>query len=205
MMKVFLEDGDPLIAKMFQEEGYEIVKEQSAADIVCFGGGDDVSPELYGENNTHSYSNMKRDLHCIYIYNKARSLGQKCVGICRGGQFLHVMNGGKLCQHIEGHRNKTHSVCDITVAGPIHGELWLNVTSDHHQSMSGSQFLDKNSATIGPNYVYTTLMAKDGTIECITYGHERGRADICYQPHPEWVPKGHECREYFFNLIRTAY
>lgn len=196
MMKVFLEDGDPLIAKMFQEEGFQVVKDQSGANIVCFGGGDDVSPELYGENNTHSYSNMKRDLHCIYIYNKARSLGQPCVGICRGGQFLHVMNGGKLIQHIEGHRNKTHSVCDITVAGPIHGELWLDVTSDHHQAMWVKEGYNPE----------VLLKSEDGIAECIVRGLKyRSKPDICYQPHPEWVPKGHECREYFFELIRTAY
>jgi gamma-glutamyl-gamma-aminobutyrate hydrolase PuuD len=185
--KVFLEDNDPLIANMFVEEGYEIVKEQLDADIVCFGGGADVTPELYGEINTHSYNNLMRDLKCVRIYNLSQLLGQICVGICRGGQFLHVMNGFKLYQHIEGHINTTH-----TVTNQDRRDQFV-VTSDHHQAMSleGS--------------ISAELLSEDDIAECIIHVKERGMASICYQPHPEWVPKGHECRNYFFELIKTTY
>ena len=189
-MKVFLEDKDASIASMFEEHGYSIVTEQEKADIVCFGGGDDVSPALYGEVNTSSYTNHKRDMQCIYMYNKARTLGQVCVGICRGGQFLHVMNGFKLHQHIEGHRGTMHKVKYAHDFPEIED---FSVTSDHHQSMSIS----------GAGYLYPMLLAEDGTIECVVHTNDRGRVDICYQPHPEWVHKDHPCRTFFFELIKS--
>ena len=189
-MKIFLEDKDASIASMFEEHGYSITTERDKADIVCFGGGEDVSPALYGEVNTSSYTNYKRDMQCVYIYNKARILGQMCVGICRGGQFLHVMNGFKLNQHIEGHRGTMHRV---KFAHDFPETEGFSVTSDHHQSMS----------TIRSSDPRVMLLSEDGTIECVVHTDGTNRADICYQPHPEWVHKDHPCRTFFFKLLKS--
>ena len=176
MREVFVEDGDPLIKRMFSEEGFQVVDRQEDAEIVCFGGGADVSPKLYDEPiEPRTYADIRKDLEDVYVYNKARALGQLCVGICRGGQFLHVMNGGKLIQHIEGHTGRAHDTNE-----------GVSVTSDHHQAMI--PFTHKDAQV--------TLRSPDGIAECIVYQNA-----VCYQPHPEWVAKGDECREYFFNLI----
>lgn len=106
----------------------ELTKDLSEADIMLFTGGEDVHPALYGEENTHSYVNLNRDLleqkefkQSLLYPNLLR------LGICRGSQFLTVMNGGKLIQHVENHGiGGTHSV--IAKEGGM-----LEITSTHHQ------------------------------------------------------------------------
>ena len=63
------------------------------ADLVLFAGGEDVDPSLYNEKpHTTTYSNINRDISEKKIYQKAKYLGIPCIGICRGNQFLCVMN-----------------------------------------------------------------------------------------------------------------
>lgn len=102
------------------------------ADLVIFSGGSDVEPLLYGEKNEtrhpSTYYNIERDNADMKIYLQARSQGTPIMGVCRGAQFLHVMNGGKLYQHIEGH-NGGHK------AFALREKLLIeNVSSVHHQS-----------------------------------------------------------------------
>ena len=71
-------------------------------DLIVFTGGADVSPEYYGENKgQHTSIDKKRDkveydmFQSLYMTPK--------VGFCRGAQYLTVLNGGKLVQHVTGH------------------------------------------------------------------------------------------------------
>lgn len=42
------------------------------------------------------------------------------VGICRGAQFLNVMAGGKMIQHVEGHAiHGTHEIVVTDVYGGV--------------------------------------------------------------------------------------
>lgn len=82
------------------------------ADFVIFGGGVDVNPLLYDEEchpSVHFYS--KRDEDDIKLYEYCLQEGIPMLGICRGAQFLHVMNGGKLFQDVDGH-NGAHQLWD---------------------------------------------------------------------------------------------
>lgn len=78
------------------------------ADIVLFTGGiDDVSPQLYGKTPHHeTYNDFDADVRDIQVFREAVALGVPMVGVCRGAQFLHVMNGGELYQHVDGHSGK---------------------------------------------------------------------------------------------------
>jgi anthranilate/para-aminobenzoate synthase component II len=98
-------------------------------DLVLFTGGEDVNPILYGENvGKHTHYNHKRDLTENHIYNIFRNKNVLKLGICRGSQFLTVMNGGKLIQHVEGHAQGPHQIMDLKTGK-------YEITSTHHQMM----------------------------------------------------------------------
>jgi GMP synthase-like glutamine amidotransferase len=99
------------------------------ADLVVFLGGEDVDPSLYGEKPLRgTYFNVARDKAEIDIFTECVAAGKPMFGICRGMQFLHVMNGGKLWQHVENHAiGGTHAIRDL-----VTGEV-LQASSMHHQ------------------------------------------------------------------------
>lgn len=110
-------------------ENHELVDNVEDADIVIFTGGEDVDPSLYGcEKHYSTSSNIKRDEEEKAVFEKIRP-DQLCIGICRGAQFLCVMNGGLLIQNVSGHGIfGTHRIisadddCDR-----------YEITSTHHQ------------------------------------------------------------------------
>lgn len=100
------------------------------ADVVVFTGGADVSPSLYGEKAISGvYSNDRRDEYEQKIYELCIKHNKTMFGICRGAQFLHVMNGGKLWQHVDSHAGRPHEMVDV------HTGQTLEVTSLHHQML----------------------------------------------------------------------
>jgi gamma-glutamyl-gamma-aminobutyrate hydrolase PuuD len=99
---------------------------RSRVSLVLFTGGSDVDPALYGEqvgDYTHHWA--ERDRQEIYAFHCAHRYGLPMVGVCRGAQFLCVMSGGKLVQHVECH------------GGEHPMELFdgrvITVSSTHHQ------------------------------------------------------------------------
>lgn len=79
-------------------------------DIVLFTGGEDVDPKFYNYlKNKKTRSNMDRDIFEKDMFNRySVSSGQVnknvlLLGICRGSQFLTVMSGGSLIQHVNNH------------------------------------------------------------------------------------------------------
>lgn len=69
------------------------------ADLVCFSGGSDCSPSLYHRKPHYSTScSPSRDEFEVKMFHKARALGKPMIGICRGHQFLGVLNGAILVQ-----------------------------------------------------------------------------------------------------------
>lgn len=72
--------------------------------LVVFTGGEDVHPSLYkGVDKGISYTNIKRDAFEIGVFNECKQHNIKMTGICRGFQFLNVMAGGRMYQHLENH------------------------------------------------------------------------------------------------------
>jgi gamma-glutamyl-gamma-aminobutyrate hydrolase PuuD len=130
METVFVVGGDAAVCRMFQNLGWEVVKNFSITTpaLICFTGGADVQPHLYGEHNVASYVNPARDEREMEVYTYCKGLGVPMVGICRGGQFLNVMEGGKMYQDVDNH-TATHY---LTLAET--GEQF-KVTSTHHQMM----------------------------------------------------------------------
>lgn len=195
-MKVFIVGGGPQYARMFIERGWEVLNEQAhqvlEADLIQFTGGEDVTPEIYGEKNTSSYNSLPRDLHEAGFFAIAKRMGKPMAGICRGGQFLNVMCGGSMIQHVEGHAiHGTHEIYDQ------YTESVIQVTSTHHQMMIPAQECELIAFA---NIVNKHFNNDANDAEVVNYPDQKC---LCFQPHPEH--NGYkECRDYYFELLNNC-
>ena len=190
MEKVLVEGANSLIVRMFQLNGWTVTSDINKADLVCFQGGADVCPELYGAANIASACSPSIDFDSFVLYNNAKRLQIPMVGICRGGQFLNVMAGGKMIQDHPGHAIRgTHEiVCDFgTFNEPT--VYTAQVTSTHHQVMVVNPHA---SDLIG------WATGKQHEVEIV---HHWMEGSLSFQPHPEYVEADHECQKLFFTLL----
>ena len=98
------------------------------ADIVLFLGGSDINPILYGKKpHLSTRFNEVRDRDDMLMYSYCLERGIPMYGICRGAQFLWVMNGGELYQDVDGHHGD-HAMWDR-----INNRMIPRVSSVHHQ------------------------------------------------------------------------
>lgn len=130
-LSVFIVASSPEYVAMFKNEGWNIAPSIEEADLVQFTGGSDVFPRLYGEppHRTTSY-NEGRDEKEKQIYELAQELGIPCAGICRGGQFLNVMNHGRMFQDVDNH-TRQHKARVLGMTDPI-DEVEINATTILH-------------------------------------------------------------------------
>lgn len=128
-LDVFVTEGaEKDFGMMLGRSRCRLVDNPDDADVVFFVGGADVDPQLYGEKlHPLTRFNADRDSRDMELYAKCLEEGIPMVGICRGAQFLHVMNGGKLYQHVVGHQGD-HSAYD-----PINSSVVPRISSTHHQ------------------------------------------------------------------------
>lgn len=189
MKKVFIIDGNGQYKNMFINQGWKLIDNLFEADLVQFTGGADVTPEIYGQPNTASGCDWERDLYEAGAFAIALRMGIPMAGICRGGQFLNVMSGGRMHQHVEGHAIYSGHKAKTKDGREIH------VSSTHHQIMdphpTKSVVLLTANEKVFPNVEQ---------VEAVYYKHTNC---LCYQPHPEFFAKGNECQEFYFELIHN--
>lgn len=175
-----------------------IAESVEEADALLFTGGEDVSPELYNEQNYgHSGCNKNRDTREVEIFQKGLEKGLPLLGICRGAQFLTVMAGGKLYQDVSGHAG-THPV--VTDDGRT-----LQMTSTHHQMMRPrGEYVIKAWAThrsrhyiVGKDNIKPELEVDP---EIVFYPKIRA---LCIQGHPEYLDPNHETAVYCRDLVKN--
>lgn len=205
MSSVYIVGGrDGGIAFMFRERGWDVVDSIEHADLVQFTGGEDVWPRLYGEETHHTtYCNPRRDIVEMGYYQAAKLLGKPMAGICRGGQFLNVMNGGKLWQNVNGHAlHGTHAAYLIHADGSVISEV--QVTSTHHQMIRPTDdalvFVVANEASRKENEKES--IAGDGN-DCESCYYKASKS-LCFQPHPEYL-KHVDCTDLYFTLINSLF
>lgn len=189
---VYVVGGDPQVEKMFRNAGWLPVNEADspeyiAVDFICFTGGADVHPSLYNEEpDGKGYYNQKRDSQEIQVYNQYKNK-IPMVGICRGGQFLNVMNGGKMLQDLKKSHDGIREVVDrvFLLDQSRLEETYLTLES-HHQGMVPND-----------TGAYPILWdSEDNNYEAIYY---KDTNCLCFQPHPEWGHK--ETEKLFFSLL----
>lgn len=100
-------------------------------DLVCFTGGEDVSPDLYGHRNLGSGNSPRRDAVEQEVYDLAAQWKLPMTGICRGSQFLNVQMGGTMVQHLKKNHGGGKHLMMTTM--PDDDVRDMEVTSSHHQ------------------------------------------------------------------------
>lgn len=204
MNKVFIVDSSYEYIKMFLEHGWEVVSDIKYAHIVQFTGGSDVSPHLYGEEkHSKSHCNPARDEKERKIFEHCISIAMPMAGICRGGQFLNVMSGGKMYQHVSNHCTP-HDIMDLNTGVLIHA------SSTHHQMMIPSEkgivvaiasqggVREKMN---GFNLETKIVGINADDAEVVFY---ENTSSLCFQPHPEFSSIDfNPLKEYYFDCIKT--
>ena len=206
-MKVFIVNSSPAYVAMYVNEGWSVVNELVKADLVQFTGGADVSPYLYDElPHSTTSSDAYRDEQERSIYFACLEAGISMAGICRGGQFLNVMNGGKLWQDVDNHAHLVgHEVYD----------LWTHqvvpCSSTHHQMIRPAEegvviAVAHNLATykerVIPDGVLRYTVPKKEEEEDVEVVYYPGTDCLCFQPHPE-MNEWDGCRELYFDYIHS--
>ncbi len=183
---------------------------QDEPDIIVFTGGPDVSPSLYGEPTLHG-TQPAPQVEKLYkdVYDRHPNAGK--IGICFGGQWLNVINGGAMWQDVNHHAIfGTHPLVNLlnTETGILMRNTF-DVTSTHHQMMIAGEegevigiASDPNNKEFGlaTNYVTGKEGGRDKPsfdTEVVWYPKTKS---LCFQPHPEF-PKADDCRRYFFGLF----
>lgn len=210
MKKVFIEgvgvDLRDSYSKMFMSFGFEVVGTVEGADLVCFTGGADVDPDLYGQQQLRvTYFNRNRDDVCMEIFNTCKQHNIPMVGICRGSQFLCVANGGGLWQDVDGHATfGGHKAYDVKTGNAI------MVTSTHHQMMRPKGIVHVDFDVIMTANEATYRLDDEGTqkgngldVEAVYWPKTNS---FGFQPHPEFPGCPEECTSYFaaklFELLK---
>jgi gamma-glutamyl-gamma-aminobutyrate hydrolase PuuD len=204
--------GNGEYIRLFANMGWVVTSEYKEADAFLFTGGEDVSPELYGEKmHPNTYSSLYRDVIEKKMFNWAADHHLPMVGICRGGQFLNVMSGGKMYQHVTKHAGDYHNITDVDTG------LVVYASSTHHQMMrpgNGGRLvawaqqggIREHCHEIGSeNKAIISRIAgvEDQDVEVVFYPVTNS---LCFQPHPEFRNESlSELRDYFFSLINRFF
>lgn len=214
MTKILVLDNEGSIYdEPFRAHGQLIYTQEylEDCDLVVFTGGTDVSPELYGDSPhpTTSTPDTERDKLEQKIFNEAYIMAIPMVGICRGAQFLNVMNDGYLIQNVNGHGIAgCHSM-------QTHDGRNIQVTSTHHQMMvpaPDAHLLgwSENVATvfeaggiISPTGIMQPLRDHQGVYkepEAVFWPRTNS---LGVQYHPEYMSKDSDGWLYFQELLET--
>lgn len=159
-------------------------------DLILFDGGSDVHPILYGGiYSKHLSVDLLRDWMEVIIYNFYKNLGVPMSGICRGSQFLNVMNGGTLYEDLPteklGHTKLHDVVVEKCSSFSKYTRLQtgdvIRVNSFHHQAVK----------ILGNNLYPVLSDKKTGVIEGFASKDDKIRA---VQSHPEYEEKDYPNR-----------
>lgn len=204
---VFIVGGDMTIARMFMDNNWKVTDSIDEADLIQFTGGEDVSPMLYGDvKHSSTYCSPVRDqiesdIFFSHLYTPK-------AGICRGGQFLNVMSGGGMFQHVDNHGIAgTHNAYYFEDS---RDKRSVQVTSTHHQMMRPDLFSDfevfmiaelSTSKEDGMGTDWVKHVSEEDT-EGVMYFDTNS---LCFQPHPEYVDPYHECQQLYFEVLERFF
>jgi len=192
-MSVFIQGPQfekKMFAEMFCKARCHLASTIEDADLVVFTGGSDVNPGLYGEEaHTTTHYNNIRDEADLKAWKQCFEEGIPVFGVCRGMQFLWVVQGGSLYQDVDLHQGN-HHIYDVLEERAV-----TNVSSVHHQmidpkSINPARFeivATNNKATRRHLNSKTTIEGELHDVEAVFM---RDTAFFGVQGHPEY--RGYE-------------
>jgi len=205
MPKVHIVGNPWQYRQMFEKYQWEVVDEPALADLIQFTGGEDVSPELYGEDlHSTTRHNPQRDRREAALFRTAYGWEIPMAGICRGGQFLNVMCGGRMFQDVDNHSNGPHEAwCNVN-------QKSIRVTSTHHQMMRPnrsikhlvtlSSSVSRKRSTRPKGRNETTVYYKQNTLDDVEAIYYPNQKVFCFQPHPEYNEQEELSAYYMWSL-----
>ncbi|RFS24971.1 gamma-glutamyl-gamma-aminobutyrate hydrolase family protein [Chitinophaga silvatica] len=156
-------------------------------------GGIDVLPSIYGGNTEYPYRPTaflpERDAFEKLIYEYALLHKIPILGICRGLQYINILEGGKVFEDIGESANQTHKretidkehtvdILSDTLLHSITGTDNGVVNSAHHQAIRPDELAD--------DLVVSAYSSSDHIIEGIEYKDKTDKPFmIAVQWHPE--------------------
>ena len=175
-------------------DNHVLVDNIEDAQIVIFTGGEDVDPSLYGcKRHPSTHSDLSRDLAEKKEFEKIRP-DQLAVGICRGSQFLCVMNGGMLVQNVMNHALfHTHGIYEMST------NKEYQITSTHHQMQYPFEinstewdclFVSSPSGRLSLIYEGDKISEIPYEPEIVLYHRENFPKCLAIQGHPEQMREG---------------
>lgn len=194
--------------EMFEWHNWMCVDNVEDADLVQFCGGEDVWPGFYGEKpHKSTHFNPERDKYERKVYELAVCRDKAIAGICRGAQFVHVMNGGRLFQDVDKHALFCTHQATIIRVDLLDGYGFdgnIAVTSTHHQ-----QIHDNIGEVVLAAWLSTAKHSEHGLVDdgnayawdVEAIWHPTTRS-FCYQPHPEYCTPAHDCQKFYFQALR---
>lgn len=152
-------------------------------DLIILSGGEDINPQLYGKENTHSVGiNDFRDTVEVEIVKEALRLSVRLFGVCRGHQLINAILGGALEQDL--YHGRYHQIRWIE-ANHLMVPFYNTVNSLHHQGYYKEQ--------MAPSLKALAVEPQTGIVEVAC-----GRGILTTQFHPEWLKS-----ESFFKWLQT--
>lgn len=180
-------------------------------------GGIDVLPSLYDGAEEYPYRPAaflpERDQFEKLIYKYAQTHHRPVLGICRGLQYINILEGGKVYEDIGETANDVHKKAtvdkehriDIVPDTLLHSITKVDegiVNSAHHQAIRPDQ--------LGNNIMISAYSDADRIIEGIEYKDKTDKAFmLAVQWHPERMkgkdesPFSRNIKTAFINAVRT--
>lgn len=186
---------DNSVRSMFRMQGFDVVDPLKAehVDAIVFTGGHDLCASMYKEKPLpNTYSLPQRDAYETSLFEMHHNLPK--IGICRGGQLLNVLSGGKMWQDTDNHEG-SHEVTTSS------GQKFVG-SSLHHQMMRPTDkavvllTADVSNYVVGEKEMKSKDVDVYDDIEAVFYPETQS---LCYQGHPE-IGRQDE-RDYFFHII----
>lgn len=155
-------------------------------DGLLVSGGNDLSPALYGGEETHARIDPARDQHELEALELADARQWPVLGICRGSQLLNVAAGGNLHPDINHMRRRTSKRPHLmprklvmiersSQLASITRHVVVRVNSLHHQAVD----------RLGDGFD-VVARDRDGIVQAIE--RPAGPFRLGVQWHPEYLP-----------------
>jgi len=180
-------------------------------DLILFTGGEDVTPSYYGESKgRYTGNNEGRDnFEDGYMFSRRNMHNVPKLGICRGAQFLTVMSGGSLIQHVNGHATGNNHGLEVKYLESIDE---YSITSTHHQMMYPYDLEEERYEIIATssNFLSNTYLNginKEKEIprnfeECEIVFYKETNS-LCIQGHPEFYNCPENTKKLCLNIIKS--
>lgn len=191
MIKIYIAGHYPDYGKWFNFPVQEVDSPEKS-DLIIFAGGTDVNSILYEEppHESADYPDIARDIREEKLYENF--VGKKpMLGICRGSQFLTVMNGGSLVQHVNNHAGGGHWIQDVKTSAMYkdtsghHQMMWPYSLDENEYELIALASTNRSNVYLGLSLVDEEFIQKKDLKETEIVFYPKTNC-LCIQGHPEW-------------------